>query len=91
MTQAEPQFLASENPNPVIRVDLAGRLLYANAAAQTVLQALNVKGDVKEKQLFPKKSPRPYPESARPPATARIRHTDWEKKLFIADNALCEA
>ena len=34
---SEPSFLASENPNPVIRADLDGKILYANPAAEPIL------------------------------------------------------
>ena len=44
MTKAkEPSFLASENPNPVIRAGLDGSIIYANAAAEPLLHFWNKK------------------------------------------------
>ncbi len=33
----EPVFYASENPNPVLRISLSGELIYANPAAQPII------------------------------------------------------
>ncbi len=37
--QNEPIFYASENPNPVMRVDLQGQIIYFNQASQAILNS----------------------------------------------------
>jgi len=52
--EAEPVFLASENPNPVMRVDLKTTLSYANEAASVILAMWGIKegGSLPEDAAF---------------------------------------